>query len=327
MIIQRGYRALFLWIVWAAASIAIFTGLYHDTDVLEFVQSDQSRITWIIIGLFLMGIAGSLILTVILTFESTRADLLAVVGQKKGWEGIVATPKKFCVARYYDSMETIVNQNGEVNIQSLIDVEFAGYHRFAHFLEIIGNLLITLGLIGTVVGLTLTLTGLTGSLEALGHDEDQLLRGLRGAMAGMGTAFYTTLLGSVLGGVLLRIFSLICQNGVDSLEDTLARTSIVHCSHDLAPSPQRDVRNLNYELQKLDASIANLQTRLKDNHNLLVEYNKEFANLDHILLHQKAMQETLNLQKQYLIALEKTYALQPDASPSLIGRIFRSLTR
>ena len=59
MIIQRGYRALFLWIVWAAASIAIFTGLYHDTDVLEFVQSDQSRITWIIIGLFLMGIAGS----------------------------------------------------------------------------------------------------------------------------------------------------------------------------------------------------------------------------------------------------------------------------
>jgi biopolymer transport protein ExbB/TolQ len=205
--IQRGYRALVLWIVWATAAIIIYFSLYQDTEVWDFVKHDPSRITWAIIGLFGLGVIASFILTITLTLESIKVDLLESVAKKEGWLGIQQTDKKGCVASYFSSLRTIVENNGELNIEALVDVEFSIYQRSAHALEIIGNLLITLGLIGTVVGLTLTLTGLTGSLDALGHDQDQLLSGLRGAMSGMGTAFYTTLLGAVLGGVLLRIFA------------------------------------------------------------------------------------------------------------------------
>jgi hypothetical protein len=262
--VQRGYRALVLWIVWAAAAIVIYLGLYQDTEVLTFVKHDPSRITWAIIALFALGVGTSFILTILLTLESIKVDELEKIAKRAGWLGIEQANKKGCVAEFFTSLRTIVNNNGELNIEALVDVEFSIYQRIAHALEIIGNLLITLGLIGTVAGLTLTLTGLTSSLDALGQDQAQLLSGLRGAMSGMGTAFYTTLLGAVLGGVLLRIFAHIDENGVESLEDALTRTCLVFCSADLKPSLERDLRLINAQVDNLSRNIEGLY-QLLDN--------------------------------------------------------------
>jgi hypothetical protein len=262
--VQRGYRALVLWVAWAAAAIIIYLGLYQDTEVLTFVKHDPSRITWAIIGLFALGVAVSFALTILLTLESIKVDDLERIAKRDGWLGIEQADKKGCVAEFFTSLRTIVNNNGELNIEALVDVEFSIYQRIAHALEIIGNLLITLGLIGTVAGLTLTLTGLTSSLDALGQDQAQLLSGLRGAMSGMGTAFYTTLLGAVLGGVLLRIFAHIDENGVESLEDALTRTCLVFCSADLKPSLERDLRLINAQVDNLSRNIEGLY-KLLDN--------------------------------------------------------------
>ncbi|MBL1277681.1 MAG: MotA/TolQ/ExbB proton channel family protein [Ectothiorhodospiraceae bacterium] len=262
--VQRGYRALVLWVIWAAAAVIIYLGLYLDTEVWDFVQNDHSRITWAIIGLFGLGVAISFALTILLTLEFVKVDSLEHIAKRDGWLGIQEADKKGCVAEFFSSLRTIINNNGDLNIEALVDVEFSVYQRIAHSLEIIGNLLITLGLIGTVVGLTLTLTGLTSSLDALGHDQDQLLAGLRGAMAGMGTAFYTTLLGAVLGGVLLRIFAHIDENGVESLEDALTRICLVYCSADFKPSLERDLHLINAEIDHMSHNISGLQTLLED---------------------------------------------------------------
>ncbi len=260
--IQRGYRALALWIFWSAAALIIYVGIYHDTDVLAFIRNDPSRITWAILGLFAIGVLTSFVLTIILTLESVTVDELERIAERDGWLGIQKSAKKRRVARFFQALRTIIDKNGELNIEALVDVEFAAYQRIAHALEIIGNLLITLGLIGTVVGLTLTLTGLTGSLQSLGQDQDQLMQGLRSAMSGMGTAFYTTLLGSVLGGVLLRIYGHIDEHGVESLENALTRICLVHCSPDTKPSAQRDLRMLNAEVAALTRNLEALQQSL-----------------------------------------------------------------
>jgi biopolymer transport protein ExbB/TolQ len=276
--IQRGYRALVLWIVWAAAAIIIYLGLYHDTDVWEFVKQDPSRITWAILGLFGLGVVTSLSLTILLTLESIKVDQLEFIAKRDGWLGIQETDKKLCVANFFEALRNIVDNNGELNIEALVDVEFAIYQRITHALEIIGNLLITLGLVGTVVGLTLTLTGLTGSLEALGQDQDQLLSGLRSAMSGMGTAFYTTLLGSVLGGVLLRIFSHIDEHGVESLENALTRICLVYCSADFKPSLERDLRIINAEIQGMARNIEALQKLLTNTREAMGDFAEEIKN-------------------------------------------------
>jgi len=275
---QRGYRALVLWISWTAAALIIYFSIYHDTDVLAFVQSDTSRITWAILGLFAVGIVTSLALTLLLTRESVKVDELEDLASKGGWQGIVDAPKSGSVDRFFHAIQTIVQRNGEVNVEALVDVEFAMYQRAAHALEIIGNLLITLGLVGTVVGLTLTLSGLTGSLEALGQNQDQLMSGLRSAMAGMGTAFYTTLLGSVLGGVLLRIYGHIDEHGVESLENALTRICLVYCSADLKPSSERDLRLLNMEIDGLTRNLERLQATIADTRDSLGALIEELGN-------------------------------------------------
>lgn len=308
--IQRGYRALVLWIVWSAAAIVIYANMYQDTDVWKFVENDPSRITWGIIALFGLGIITSFTLTILLTLESVRVDLLEKVAKSKGWMGIENSRKKLCVASFFNSLKSILENGGELNIEALVDVEFAIYRRTAHALEVIGNLLITLGLVGTVVGLTLTLTGLTSSLEALGQDQEQLLRGLRGAMGGMGTAFYTTLLGSVLGGVLLRVYGHIDENGVDSLVNALIRICLVYCSADLQPSTQRDVRILNQEIKELTDNIESLKKSLNESTAIIADYAHEIGELNHKDNNAESLENLIKLRKRYLDTLREEFQLK-----------------
>ena len=124
--IQRGYRVLALWIFWTAAALSIYFGIYNDTDAWAFIQNDPSRITWAILGLFVIGIITSFILTITLTLESTKVDELERIAARDGWLGIQNVDKKRSVARFFHAMRTILDKNGELNIEALVDVEFAG---------------------------------------------------------------------------------------------------------------------------------------------------------------------------------------------------------
>ncbi|HEY5601901.1 MAG TPA: MotA/TolQ/ExbB proton channel family protein [Gammaproteobacteria bacterium] len=308
--IQRGYRALVLWIAWSAVAIVFYASIYQDTDVWKFVEQDSSRITWGIIALFAVGIVTSFALTVLLTLESIKVDYLESVAKQTGWLGVQESDKRFCVANFFNSLKTVMTNNGELNIEALVEVEFAVYRRTAQALEVIGNLLITLGLVGTVVGLTLTLTGLTSSLEALGHDQEQLLRGLRGAMGGMGTAFYTTLLGSVLGGVLLRVYGHIDENGVDSLENALTRICLVYCSADFKPSTERDIRALNQEVQILTQKVEYLKSVLNESKSAVADFATELTELQQRETRSHSLEDTIKLRKDYLETLRQEFQLK-----------------
>lgn len=308
--IQKGYRTLVLWIAWAAAALVIYLGLYQDTDVWTFVQNDPSRITWSIILLFAMGVVASFALTLVLTFESVQTDRMERIARQQGWKGVQSQNKRLILRHFFHHLGIVLDNNGELNIEALVDVEFAIYQRIAHGLEIVGNLLITLGLIGTVVGLTLTLIGLTGSLEALGEDQEQLLAGLRGAMSGMGTAFYTTLLGSVLGGVLLRIFAHIDQNGVELLEETLVRVCLVHCSADFRPSLERDIRIINSEIERLNRSVAELRQLLEESRGTIGAFSRELKQLQETEADETSVRKALQLRKEYQQSLEQEFHLR-----------------
>jgi hypothetical protein len=309
--VPRGYRTLVLWIAWSVATIVIYAGMYHDTDVWGFVQDDPTRITWAILGLFAVGIVSSFFLTVLITLETLSVDTLEIIAKRSGWLGIDYSKKSLCVSKYFDSLKTVVDNNGVINVEALVEVEFSMYQRTAHALEVIGNLLITLGLVGTVVGLTLTLTGLTSSLEALGQDQEQLLRGLRGAMSGMGTAFYTTLLGSVLGGVLLRVFAQINQNGIESLENALTRICLVYCSADFKPSTERDVRSLNTEIEKFNHNVSHLKNHVAEAKRIIADFSDEMGKLRGIEEQENdSIQKTLITRQKYLKSLRDEFQLK-----------------
>lgn len=277
---QKPFRTLFLWIIWASAAMAIYLTLYRDTEVWAFLETDASRITWIILGLFVIGLAGSFALTVMVTQESLRTLQLDNAAREGGLKGITVHTTRRAADRFFKSIQSTIESKGKPEVETLLNVELAVYERISSMIELVGNLLITMGLIGTVMGLTFTLTGLTGSLEALGHDQELLLSGLRKAMAGMGTAFYTTLLGAVLGGVLLRMFAQINQHGVESLHDNLLRICLVYCSADYAHTLERDVRELNNEVSALESNVQRLEQAFSTSRQTVNSFREEVSRLN-----------------------------------------------
>jgi len=314
------YRTFILWMLWGTVAVSIYLGLYLDTDILSFLENDKSRITWIITALFLIGVLASFSITVAITGERIEAVHQNELAKNKGLMGLEPTRRKLkAVNRFYESLKTVIRANETPNIEVLLDMELSGYLRMNHTIEVLGNLLITLGLIGTVVGLTLTLTGLTGSLDALGHDQELLLAGLRKAMGGMGTAFYTTLLGAVLGGVLIRIFALIMDNGIGGLHDHLMKTCMVHCSGDFKQSIEKDIRFLNVEIDALGERITTLKHTFDDSKLAINAFHDAIKQL-HTLSGDDdgvyTLRETLRMQKYYRVLLHQELQLMKKLNRS-----------
>ncbi|MDX8392753.1 MAG: MotA/TolQ/ExbB proton channel family protein [Mariprofundaceae bacterium] len=260
---QRALRTFALWMGWGISALTVFSMLYRKVNVIEFVQHDATRITWIILGMFVLGIAVSFIQTMRLTSEWFRAYNIERVVKKKGLAGVTMRGGRNIVDRFTDALSVIAERNGRIDIESLVDVEFSAQHRQSQFVGLLGNLMITLGLIGTVLGMTITMNGLHGALGALGINQELLVDGLRSAMSGMGVAFYTTLMGSVLGGVLLRVFSWITDASVNGLQDLMVHTYLVYASADMEPGDDRNTRGLDASVTQLRQNVDMLNLALQ----------------------------------------------------------------
>jgi MotA/TolQ/ExbB proton channel family len=292
MLHEQAARTMLLWLFWAAAAVAAHVALFLDPSLWAYIKHDPSKITWVTYGLFFIAIFMSFALVIKLGGESDHAAKLGVIAMDNGLLGVSPTNSRRAVERFFLSLKEVVTNNDQPDIEALLNIELAPFYRASNAVEVIGNLLITLGLIGTVVGLTMTLAGLTTTLDALGHDQERLLLGLRSAMGGMGTAFYTTLLGSVLGGVLLRVFSLITEHGIDALAESLRKICMVHCSADTKPSFERELHFFNTEIDALGTNVQKLQAAMTESRQAIVAFREEAVRL-HRLGDDEVKKETL----------------------------------
>ncbi len=302
------YRTLLLWAIWAATATGVYFGFYQEAGIWDFLAQDKTRITWIILAFFVFGLVASFELSVVLTKESLAARRIESDVKDKGLIGLQSRSEKRAVNRFFISLKMAMEGNSKPDTEALLHVELAGYQRMGRSIEVAGNLLITLGLIGTVMGLTLTLTGLTSSLDALGHDQEQLLQGLRKAMGGMGTAFYTTLLGAILGGVLLRVFAQIAEQGVEALYDRIMRICLIYCSADFKPSLERDIRFLDAEMASLGERVKFLQSAFSASRGAMEEFRQEVGNLRSLSQEERtALLETIEMNRQaYMLMRQET---------------------
>ena len=100
---------------------------------------------------------------------------------------------------------------------TLIEVLHAKLKNEGSIVVLASNIMITLGLIGTISGLISSIGGLQAASGVEG-----LMSGVSKAIDGMGVAFYTTLIGSMLGGITLRILHFYVDKQVDSFIFTMA---------------------------------------------------------------------------------------------------------
>lgn len=110
---------------------------------------------------------------------------------------------------HIENLYKISKMHNEINQDNLIEIIHSRMLSRNQTIELFSNILITLGLIGTIVGLVFMMNSLVLIMKSSNASSNLLadLAGQGGPFAGLGVAFYTTLLGAVLGGVLLRILT------------------------------------------------------------------------------------------------------------------------
>ncbi len=275
---QRGLKTLVFWVIWASICGGVFETLYHQADLWEFVRHDVSRVTWVIMAVFFLATTVSFLHVLLLTREWFCAFQLEGRLIKHGLHG-VRLPRRRVSSRFIEALQHIDESGGRVHLTELVTVEFAAHIRSSRFVGLMGSLLITVGLIGTVMGLTITLTGLNGALNNVGADNMSMLISLSDALSGMGLAFYTTLLGAIMGGVLLRVFAYITDNSIEALQDILVRNCMVYASVQLTPSVQRDFVLLDQAVEGMDARVNALTQSLQQSKTAMVEFAQEMTQM------------------------------------------------
>jgi hypothetical protein len=149
-----------------------------------------------------------------------------------GGQGVGALPEG-CVGAYIEKLFRKARFGGPRPIdQTLLLESFESELRRGHnFGWFVADLLLSLGLLGTVVGFILMLSPISG----LESDDHGAVRHALAAMSdGMAVALYTTLTGLV-GGVLLKIQGMFLDNAV---EDLVRRVTVV-TEVDVLPAIER----------------------------------------------------------------------------------------
>ncbi len=119
---------------------------------------------------------------------------------------------------HIESLFRIFQVSSDISQDSLIEILQARLLARNSLIEISASVLVTIGLIGTIVGLIVMADSLgiiLGNAGSIPPTElMSRIAGPGGPMSGLGVAFYTTLFGAVLGGVFLRIFTIIVDSAV-----------------------------------------------------------------------------------------------------------------
>jgi len=131
-------------------------------------------------------------------------------------------PKRLGLARFFRIVKTIILNNSELDLEALVDVEFSVYQRFAHSLEVFGNLMDHLGLDWHSRGIESHAGRLTARYKHWAKIRKQLLSGFTQCHAGYGYSVLRHLAGRSISEGCCCVYSrTLNQNGVESLEDSL----------------------------------------------------------------------------------------------------------
>ena len=139
---------------------------------------------------------------------SEQVDLLLDINDVSEF---LAKAEQSVFRNHINSLYQIFLNHSEINQDNLIEILHSRLLARNKIVELFSSILITLGLVGTIIGLILMTNDLGVVISTAGSaDTEELMRkiaGKGGPLGSLGVAFYTTLLGAVLGGVILRILS------------------------------------------------------------------------------------------------------------------------
>lgn len=212
---------------------------------------------------------------------------------------------------HIDRLYDMFGESGSENVSQTISLNALRNQLFRRewVVRSSSSLLLTLGLVGTVVGLTDSLGGLSATINAVAtetlrtsggatateddsHDKEKsqsaagsadMSSGLNKALGGMASAFITTLFGAVLGAVFLKVLCTCTDCMIEELLDQIEITTEARVIPLLKVSPhellRRQERAFREWATKMEQAATRECDRLADVSAHLVQITRRFAQL------------------------------------------------
>ncbi|MGB0768838.1 MAG: MotA/TolQ/ExbB proton channel family protein, partial [Phycisphaeraceae bacterium] len=129
---------------------------------------------------------------------------------------------------HIDNLHEIFRRDCNISQDNLVTLLQARLLAKTRLVEFCSSILVTLGLVGTIIGLIQSAGGLTEVFTAMTSEEGTLMDGVDAAIGGMGVAFYTTLMGAILGGVCLRLLSNLVDANTEHIVSHIAELTEIY---------------------------------------------------------------------------------------------------
>lgn len=150
----------------------------------------------------------------------------------------------------------------------------------------ISSLLVTMGLIGTVFGLTITMSGLKKLVSSSG-DNTTILTEMATILSGVDISFYTTLFGAFFGGVVLRICLIINNRYAHSIVNNVKLKWMM--PENLPDDPVQSIR-ADSEINNIliiKKQYLELSKQIQGTNEALYGFKSELTEISKIPIHNK----------------------------------------
>ena len=237
--------------------------------------ADTSGVTYVIIGLFTFG------------FFSSMRNALWIAKEGKCLREInqsrIPYKDKGALHRLFYEANYALEKGDQIDFTVLLTAYSAKQTGRIRSVSVTAGILITAGLLGTIIGLILTINGISSVLGAAGENYDSMILGLNETLQGMGTAFYTTFFGGLLGGVVLKALAAENEKAANRLtadslelgEIWLMPTSRALASK-IAANLQHEVLGLMNTLRSLSEGITQTSEVIETHKSMM---DRQFSNL------------------------------------------------
>ncbi len=235
------------WSIWAGG-LSLVLGFVTRRHVIAGFASDETGMSYVIAALFAAGLVVSF-----LSARSLHKEWRILRGIK-ATDAIPQSRGQTDICAVFRKLDEYKGKGESVDIHTAIDTYHSKHNSRVRSVSIMAALVISMGLLGTVVGLIMSISGLGAVVENIGLSRTDMMAALQATVAGMGTAFYTTFFGA-LGGLILRAVAVSQLNSLSELCSEAAE----YAAKNLVVKAESKEEALNQQLAKVISSFENMQ--------------------------------------------------------------------
>lgn len=239
------------WSIWAGG-LSLIMGIVTRNHLMAGFTADKMGMSYVIAAFFGAGLVVS---------------FLAAKQLHKEW-GVLADinrtnklPKSKSpgdLASVFQKLQSYKEKGETVDPHAAIDTYHSKHNSRVRSVSIMAALVISMGLLGTVIGLIMSISGLGSMVENIGLSRTTMMEALKMTVSGMGTAFYTTFFGA-MGGLILRA---VAVSQLNSLSELCAEAA-EYADRNLVAKLQSKEEELNQQVSKVIESFGHMQEEIE----------------------------------------------------------------